>query len=78
MQREHQNTYYYQGNVYRSLTALMGVLLLGVGIWAAFFTDASLMNRLVAFLIFGTVGANALIAALASKESWISKIGPLP
>ena len=69
---------YYEGRLYRFFSALFGLFLTGVGIYAVFFGAADSLLRVMVGLLIALLGANMLWSAIQSKVSWLSKIGPLP
>jgi hypothetical protein len=66
------------GLVGRIAAGLFGALLLGVGVYALAFSEASPAWRYLGGSLIAVLGANAVYGALSGKEPWISKIGPLP
>lgn len=64
--------------MYRVLTAALGLLLIGVGVYALFFADTATVVRLLGGAALVLVGYNMLSSAYQGKESWLSKLGPLP
>ena len=76
---DHKNTNpYYSRGSYRVVTGIFGLFLAGVGIYAAFFGVVDPVFRLGGGLLFVLIGGNAVWSAIQSKESWLSKIGPMP
>ena len=69
---------YYSGRLYRLLTAGFGALLFVLGIYVALVADISLFWRVAAGLVLMLVGGNAVSSAATGRESWLSRIGPLP
>jgi uncharacterized membrane protein HdeD (DUF308 family) len=72
------NPAFYEGKMYRLLTAALGIVLAGVGFYALFFADTSLPVRLLGGLACVLAGYNMLSSACKAKESWLAKLGPLP
>ncbi len=70
---------FYAGRSYRLLSGAFGAFLAGVGVYALFFAgepwDAL---RLAVSLGLMVLGANMVLSAYAAKESWLSRLGPLP
>jgi hypothetical protein len=62
----------------RLFSAVIGVLLLGVGIFALGQDHLSPAWRLGGGFLFALLGANSLLAAYRGKASWLSHLGPLP
>lgn len=69
---------YYVSTRYRLVTGGFGVLLIGVGVYVAAFSPSSLFVRCVAGAAFALFGGNAVHAAFSARESWLSRLGPLP
>lgn len=69
---------YYGRGTYRVITGVFGLFLTGVGIYAAFFGVVDPIFRIAGGSLFVLIGGNAVWSAICSKESWLSKIGPLP
>ena len=67
---------FYTGPIYRVLMGAFGLFLIGIGLYAIF-ADPSAM-RIAGGVAIAIVGCNSVYASYNSKESWISKIGPLP
>jgi uncharacterized membrane protein HdeD (DUF308 family) len=66
------------GKVYRVVSAALGLLLLGVGVYAWFFSGATTLLRYGAGAVLVVLGANAIWCAWRARPSWLSRIGPLP
>ena len=64
--------------MYRLLTAVFGLLLIGVGFYAFFFADTSTVVQLLGGSVLVLLGYNMVSSACKAKESWLSKLGPLP
>lgn len=69
---------FYAGRIYRLLTATFGLLLIGVGLYALFFADTSSVVRFIGGSALVLAGYNMVSSAYKAKESWLSKLGPLP
>ena len=69
---------YYRRGVYRLVTGVFGLFLVGVGICAASFGVGDPFFRIGAGLLIALFGINAVWTAIQAKASWLSKIGPLP
>ncbi len=74
MERPH----FYTGKVYRAFSFLFGLFLAAIGCYGIFFAETSAIWRLVGGAIFVVLGYNMAYSAYKAKESWLSKIGPLP
>jgi len=69
---------FYTARPYRIISAVLGLLIAAVGLYALLLTSNSTwLQWLVAVLII-LLGSNMLLSALAGRESWLSKLGPLP
>ena len=69
---------FYAQRLYRLLTGVLGLSLSGAGLYALLWADTSGALRWLAGLGILVLGINMVVAACTAKESWISKIGPLP
>lgn len=70
---------FYAGRIYRVLSFSFGLFLVAVGVYGAFsFTEAPGIWRIGGGLLFVVFGFNMAYSAWKAKESWVSKIGPLP
>lgn len=63
---------------YRLITGSLGLLLIGVGLYALFFSGASAILRLVAGAALVLPGYDMVASAFKARESWLSRLGPLP
>ena len=63
--------------IHRTVTAALGALLLGVGLYVLFCSSAD-VARYAAGGGLAVLGGNAIYAALRGTEPWLSKIGPMP
>lgn len=63
----------------RTLLGAFGLFLLGVGLYALFFSNAEAGWLKYPFnLVLIALGSNAVYAAWRDARSWLSRIGPLP
>ena len=69
---------FYAGRTYRLITAVFGLLLIGVGCYALFLADTAGVIRFAGGTAFVAVGGNMVWSAVAARESWLSRLGPLP
>jgi hypothetical protein len=69
---------FYAGKLYRLIAGAFGALLVGVGCYGLFFSGMFTILRLVVGFVFVLFGCNMIASAYQAKESWLSKIGPLP
>jgi uncharacterized membrane protein HdeD (DUF308 family) len=69
---------YYRRLGHRLLTAALGVSLCALGVYVWMFGSVSLFWRIVAGVVLVSVGINAVASSRAARESWLSRVGPLP
>lgn len=69
---------FYTGTFYRLFSAALGLLLAATGVWAMLFSEAPVLPRAAIGAAFLLLGGNLLLAAYQARESWLSRIGPLP
>lgn len=69
---------FYTRMPYRIVTAAFGFFLSIVGLYILLLADTSGSARLIAGPLIVLPGCNMLIAAWKAKESWLSRLGPLP
>jgi uncharacterized membrane protein HdeD (DUF308 family) len=79
MTEESERPPYYTGRAYRVVSGVLGAVVLVVGIYALVF-GVPPMNalRLGVGILLAALGGNLMVSAYTAKESWISRIGPLP
>lgn len=63
---------------YRLITAAIGLALFGLGIYILLFGPAGALIRVAIGIVLLLLGGNAMFAAWRSRESWLSRLGPLP
>ena len=68
----------FAGKVYRVLSFLFGLFLMAIGFYGIFLAETSEIWRIVGGVMFVVFGFNMVYSACKAKESWLSKIGPLP
>ncbi len=68
----------YTGKVYRVLSFLFGSFLMAIGLYGIFLAETPAVWRLVGGVAFVVLGFNMAYSAWKARESWLSKIGPLP
>ena len=78
MTDEREQPPYHAHKVYRLITGCFGLFLSGVGIFALFVDGSSMLLRWTAGLALLIVGGNLAVSAIKARESWLSKLGPLP
>lgn len=69
---------YYAALPYRLATGIFGLVLIGGGLYATFFAGPLDALRLVPGIALVLFGQNMVTSACAARESWLSRIGPLP
>lgn len=67
---------YYSGTIYRTVSGLFGLFLACLGIYVVFFGIVELLYRVGAGSLIALLGANAVWAALHSRQSWLARLGP--
>ena len=75
---KHTGQPFYSGIIYRLLSAAFGSFLVAVGFYALFFAETHVVVRITGGVAIIMVGLNMVWSAYTAKESWVSKIGPLP
>lgn len=66
------------GNGERYFAIAFGLFLVGVGVYALLFSEASDVWRFGGGAALILLGGNALQASWRGRRSWLSRIGPLP
>ena len=69
---------FYAKPLYRLLAGVFGAFLLAVGLFALFFVGGLTALGFIVGLTLIVLGFNLLLSAYRARESWISRIGPLP
>jgi len=69
---------FYQGLIYRILSGLFGLALIVLGLYISFVLGQIDALRFVGAVALVLLGGNMAYSAYRARESWISKIGPLP
>lgn len=62
----------------RIFSVLFGLFLFGIGIYVLLFSYDSTLWQLIGGMLLALFGSNMLYAAYRNKQSWLSRIGPLP
>jgi uncharacterized membrane protein HdeD (DUF308 family) len=73
-----QSTPYYARRMYRALTGIVGLGLASLGIYAIGFAGPSTSWQLLGGAVLVLAGVNMVFSAYRARESWLSRIGPLP
>lgn len=69
---------FYARKRYRCLAGIFGLFLIGVGFYAVLLTGGSSILRFVAGSALVVLGGNMVLSAYLGRESWLSRLGPLP
>lgn len=64
--------------LHRLFAGGFGVVLVGVGIHAIFFTGAFAILQFLGGSALVLLGGNMVLSAWRARESWLSRLGPLP
>lgn len=65
-------------NFHRTFTFLIGAMFLGIGIALPFIAPEAGWGGIVAAIVVGGLGLDAVVAALRNRPSLLARIGPLP
>ncbi len=68
---------HFGGRIYRVLSGMFGLFLMGVGIYIVFYGVVDPLIRIGAGLVIVLFGAETVWAANRSRQSWLSKLGPV-
>ena len=66
-----------QSKAYRAVTCGFGVLFVALGL-AIFVVSEVSLGTLIAGVVVGGLGLDAIVSALRNKKSLLARIGPLP
>lgn len=69
---------YYTRPMYRGVTGGFGGLLAATGFYVALFAPAPGAMQVGLGLLLVLLGGNMVLAACRARESWLSRLGPLP
>ncbi|MBB5273789.1 uncharacterized membrane protein HdeD (DUF308 family) [Quisquiliibacterium transsilvanicum] len=64
--------------LHRLFLGVFGVLLMGVGLYALFFAGPFTILQLAGGSALVLLGGNMVVSAWRARESWLSRLGPLP
>ena len=78
MTQQRANSPFYAKKLYRLLAGCSGLFLVGVGFYVLLFAGTSIVLRFVAGSALVLFGCNMVVSACKARESWLSKVGPLP
>ena len=76
MTGDQDNNRYCSGTIYRVLSGLFGLFLIGVGLYVIFFGVVGLFARVSIGLVIAVLGAETLWSSVQSKQSWLARLGP--
>jgi small neutral amino acid transporter SnatA (MarC family) len=69
---------YYERSIYRLATGLFGLFLVGVGFFVLLRATTPAVIRVTGGLVLVVLGGNMVLSSCRGKESWLSRLGPLP
>ena len=69
---------YYARSIYRLATGLLGLFLVGVGFFILLRATTTAVIRVSSGLVLVLLGGNMVLSSYRGKESWLSRLGPLP
>ena len=69
---------FHAGRIYRLLSTIFGFALLLGGLYVTLFAETQAALRILGGIAFALIGGNMVWSACKAKESWLSRIGPLP
>jgi uncharacterized membrane protein HdeD (DUF308 family) len=78
MSERNENTPFFARPTYRLLSGIFGVFLVCVGLYVLLFAGPLTALSLIAGVALVALGGNLTISAVGARESWLSRIGPLP
>jgi threonine/homoserine/homoserine lactone efflux protein len=64
--------------LHRLFLGVFGLLLMGVGIYALFSASPFTILQLAGGSALVLLGGNMVVSAWRARESWLSRLGPLP
>lgn len=59
-------------------SAVFGLFLLSIGLYVLVLGETSAAWRFIGGAVLAVLGVNMLYASCTGKQSWLSKVGPLP
>jgi len=69
---------YYTRKTYRMATVALGLFLVGVGVFVLLRSTTGTALRVTGGLVLVVLGGNMVLSSYRGKESWLSRLGPLP
>jgi small neutral amino acid transporter SnatA (MarC family) len=69
---------YYARSIYRLASGLFGLFLVGVGVFVLMRATTTAAIRVSGGLVLVLLGGNMVLSSCRGKESWLSRLGPLP
>lgn len=77
MTDQHGRQPFYARKPYRIFSAIFGAAMIAIGTYGLLLAGAEPARTLIS-IVFVVAGGNMLWSTSKAKESWLSKIGPLP
>ncbi|KAF1697084.1 hypothetical protein [Pseudoxanthomonas koreensis] len=69
---------FYAGTTYRRVSAVVGTIVVVAGFYALLFAETDPVLRIPGGIGIILIGGNLAWSAWKARESWLSRIGPLP
>jgi len=69
---------FFERPMYRRLSGVFGIFLMGVGVYVALYGYTSMLVRMAAGALLVVSGGNMVVSAYRAREAWLSRLGPLP
>lgn len=66
-----------RSTTYRLFTAALGVVFVGTAAVILAISEHT-FGPVIAAVVIGALGIDAIISALRNRESWLARIGPMP
>lgn len=77
MTSQNDNRSFHKRKTYRVLSGCFGLFLFGVGLYVMLLDRSATLPVLAGGALI-LLGGNAIVCAVLARESWLSKLGPLP
>jgi len=78
MRNQRDNAPFYAKRTYRLVSGVFGTFLIGTGLYALLFAGPMTALSVAVGLALVVFGGNMVAAAYSGRESWLSRLGPLP
>ena len=78
MRDQRDSAPFYARRTYRLVSGLFGTFLICVGLYALLFAGPLTALSIAVGLALVVLGGNMVVAAYSGRESWLSRLGPLP